>query len=105
MHICGLVTLAEQREANGSKLPAGEGRGTAWVTARAMEDWLVEVGFLEELFGSSMHVELVSAVVHRLSHVKPSSGKAMCRLASNLSVALASKLLVHTAGGGPAPAS
>lgn len=62
MHICGLVTLAEQREVNGSALPAGEGRGTAWVTARAMEDWLVEVGFLEELFGSSMHVELVSAV-------------------------------------------
>ena len=66
MHICGLVTLAEQRQANGSTYAAGESRGTAWVTARAMEDWLVEVGFLEELFGSSMHVELVSAGVCRL---------------------------------------
>ncbi|CAN0366511.1 unnamed protein product, partial [Hapterophycus canaliculatus] len=36
----------------------GKGTITAWATARAMEDWLVEVGFLEELFGSSMHVEL-----------------------------------------------
>lgn len=60
MHICGLVALAEKREVNGSAFPAGEGRGSAWVTTRAMEDWLVEVGFLEELFGSSMHVELVS---------------------------------------------
>lgn len=64
MHICDLVALAEQREAstatNGSLLPPGEGRDTAWVTARAMEEWLVEVRFLEELFGSSMHVELVS---------------------------------------------
>ena len=65
MHICGLVKLAEQREAV-TKLDAsatpGEGRRTAWVTAEAMERWLVEVGFVEELFGSSMHVELVSLV-------------------------------------------
>ena len=62
MHICGLVTLAEQREvavANGSPL-TGQSRKTAWVTSEAMEEWLVEVGFVEELFGSSMHVELVS---------------------------------------------
>lgn len=68
MHICSLVTLAEQREAV-TKLDAsatpGEGRKTAWVTAEAMERWLVEVGFLEELFGSSMHVELVSRVCAR----------------------------------------
>lgn len=65
MHICGLVALAEQREAgmatNGSLFPPGEGRDTAWVTSRTMEEWLVEIRFLEELFGSSMHVELVSA--------------------------------------------
>lgn len=64
MHICGLVTLAERGPGavttNGSLPPAGESRTVAWATARAMEDWLVEVGFLEELFGSSMHVELVS---------------------------------------------
>lgn len=67
MHICSLVTLAEQREAV-TKLDAsatpGEGRKTAWVTVEAMERWLVEVGFLEELFGSSMHVELVSLVIY-----------------------------------------
>ena len=63
MHICGLVTLAEQREvANGPPL-VGQSRKTAWVTSEAMEEWLVEVGFVEELFGSSMHVELVGVAV------------------------------------------
>lgn len=63
MHICGLVTLAEQREdsaVNGLPPPRGESSKPVWVTAAAMEEWLVEGGFLEELFGSRMHVELVS---------------------------------------------
>lgn len=67
MHICGRVTLAEQREQEAANanargvLPAMllDTDKTAWITAGTMEQWLVEVGFLEELFGSSMHVELV----------------------------------------------
>lgn len=64
MHICGLVNLAEGREDTKTKNTAYAGgmRGkSSWVTAEAMEDWLVEVGFVEELFGFSMHVELVSS--------------------------------------------
>lgn len=67
MHICGLVTLAENRgdtaastSGGSSRLPTGETRRRAWVTAEAMEEWLLEVRFVEDLFGSSMHVELVS---------------------------------------------
>lgn len=67
MHICSRVTLAEQREAMAAKSlasPSGVSEHDAWVTSEAMEEWLVEVGFLEELFGSSMHVELVSPAWH-----------------------------------------
>lgn len=48
---------------NGSPQGYNGSGPTAWVTAVAMEKWLVEVGFLEELFGSSMHVELVRKVL------------------------------------------
>lgn len=64
MHICSLVTLAEQREREafnaGGALPTIllDSDKTAWVTAGTMERWLVEIRFLEELFGSSMHMEL-----------------------------------------------